>query len=301
MIVDGMYEAHTSNSLKLKLKDYLQLVKLRLTLTVVFSSAMAFLMATPKGQSVQWFQFWILVLGGTLIVGAANGINQIIERNYDKLMLRTANRPIAAGRMGTTEASIFCLILGITGVILVHYYLNPLASLLGLLSLLSYAFLYTPLKRISPVAVFVGAFPGAIPPMLGWVAVTGNINEMAFALFLIQFFWQFPHFWAIAWVLDEDYKRAGYRLLPSFEGRGKKSALQMVWYALALIPFSAVPYFLGFSGYLSLALITATGFVFLWYAWRLYKSCEVKQAKQLMFFSFLYLPVVLLALVLDKI
>lgn len=227
-------------SLKAKLSDYSQLIKMRLTFTVVFSAAMGFLLATTAATPMLDL-FW-LVLGGFLVVGSSNGINQMIEKNYDKLMHRTANRPIATGRMGMTEAAVFCLLMGIAGVSVLSYFLNPLSGWLALGSLVSYAFFYTPLKRMSPVAVFVGAFPGAIPPMLGYVAVTGRIDAVAIALFAIQFFWQFPHFWAIAWILDEDYKRAGYRLLPSFEGRGKKSARQMVWYTVVLIPMGFLPY-----------------------------------------------------------
>ncbi|MDX5319829.1 MAG: protoheme IX farnesyltransferase, partial [Bacteroidota bacterium] len=178
--------------------------------------------------------------------------------------------------------------------------LNPLSGWLALASLVSYAFFYTPLKRISPIAVFVGAFPGAIPPMLGYVAVTGSIDAIAIALFSIQFFWQFPHFWAIAWILDEDYKRAGYRLLPSFEGRGKRSARQMMWYTFVLIPMGFLPYSLGVSGLISGIVASAAALAFLYYAIKLYRSCSDKDAKVLMFASFLYLPVVLVAFVLDK-
>jgi len=285
-------------SLKAKLGDYSQLIKMRLTFTVVFSAAMGFLLATSAGTPMINL-FW-LVLGGFLVVGSSNGINQIIEKNYDKLMHRTANRPIATGRMSVTEGAVFCLLMGIAGVSILSYFLNPLSGWLALASLVSYAFFYTPLKRMSPVAVFVGAFPGAIPPMLGYVAVTGVIDEVAIALFAIQFFWQFPHFWAIAWILDEDYKRAGYRLLPSFEGRGKKSARQMVWYTVVLIPMGFLPYNLGVSGLVSGIISAAAAVAFLYFAIKLYRSCADKDAKVLMFASFLYLPVVLLSFVLDK-
>ncbi len=285
-------------SLKAKLSDYSQLIKMRLTFTVVFSAAMGFLLATTAATPMVDL-FW-LVLGGFLVVGSSNGINQMIEKNYDKLMHRTANRPIATGRMGMTEAAVFCLLMGIAGVSILSYFLNPLSGWLALASLVSYAFFYTPLKRISPVAVFVGAFPGAIPPMLGYVAVTGRIDAVAIALFAIQFFWQFPHFWAIAWILDEDYKRAGYRLLPSFEGRGKKSARQMVWYTVVLIPMGFLPYTLEVSGLISGIISATAALAFLYFAIKLYRSCADKDAKVLMFASFLYLPVVLLSFVLDK-
>ncbi len=285
-------------SLKAKLSDYSQLIKMRLTFTVVFSAAMGFLLATTA--STPMIDLFWLVLGGFLVVGSSNGINQIIEKNYDKLMHRTANRPIATGRMGVSEAAVFCLLMGIAGVSILSYFLNPLSGWLALASLVSYAFFYTPLKRMSPVAVFVGAFPGAIPPMLGYVAVTGTIDAVALALFAIQFFWQFPHFWAIAWILDEDYKRAGYRLLPSFEGRGKKSARQMVWYTVVLIPMGFLPYTMQVSGLVSAIISAAAALAFLYFAIKLYRSCADKDAKVLMFASFLYLPVVLLSFVLDK-
>ncbi|MBI1222481.1 MAG: protoheme IX farnesyltransferase [Bacteroidetes bacterium] len=286
-------------SLKAKLSDYSQLIKMRLTFTVVFSAAMGFLLAFQPTTHLMDL-FW-LVLGGFLVVGSSNGINQIIEKNYDKLMHRTANRPIATGRMSVVEAALFCLVLGIAGVSILSLTLNPLSGWLALASLVSYAFFYTPLKRISPIAVFVGAFPGAIPPMLGYVAVTGAIDSIALALFAIQFFWQFPHFWAIAWILDEDYKRAGYRLLPSFEGRGKRSARQMMWYTFVLIPMGFLPFSLGISGLASGFVSATAAMVFLYYAIKLYRSCSDKDAKVLMFASFLYLPVVLVSFVIDKI
>lgn len=298
MIAKEIIQAEQGFSLKAKLRDYGQLLKFRLTFTVVFSAAMGFLIASPANINLSHL-LW-LVLGGFLTVGSANGINQIIERNFDKLMHRTANRPIAQNRMGILEAAVFCFILGVAGVWIIRFYLNPMSSYLAAASLLSYAFLYTPLKRVSPVAVFVGAFPGAIPPMLGYVAVTGIIDEVALALFTIQFFWQFPHFWAIAWILDEDYQRAGYRLLPSFEGRGKRSARQMVWYTFVLIPLGLTPYWLGVSGMVSAVISVMAAVAFLYYAVKLLRTCSDKDAKVLMFASFLYLPTVLLAYVLDK-
>ena len=298
MITKEIVSTHNF-SLKAKLADYGQLIKMRLTLTVVFSAAIGFLLAADSATP-QMGLFWV-VLGGFLVVGSANGINQIIERNFDMLMHRTANRPIATGRMGVWEAALFCLVLGLAGVFILRYFLNPLSAWLAFASLVSYAFFYTPLKRLSPIAVFVGAFPGAIPPMLGYVAVTGLIDSVAIALFSIQFFWQFPHFWAIAWILDEDYQRAGYRLLPSFEGKGKRSARQMMRYTFVLIPLGLMPFILGVSGMVSAIISVLAALVFMYFAVKLYRTCSNKDAKILMFASFLYLPVVLLAYVLDKI
>lgn len=299
MIVEEIYKKEEIKlSLREKWTDYSQLMKVRLTLTVVFSSAMGFLLGAEG--VIDWLSFSILILGGFMVVGAANGINQIIERNYDKLMLRTANRPLASGRMSVLEAAIFTTLVGVGGVVLIAGYLNPLSGWLALASLVSYAFLYTPLKRVSPIAVFVGAFPGAIAPLLGWAAATGVLTQGAYALFAIQFFWQFPHFWAIAWVLDEDYRRAGYYLLPSYEGRGKKSALQMLWWTLVLVPTSFWPYWSGVSGLTSAMITLVASLIFFALSVKLYRSCENKDAKQLMFASFIYLPLVQLSFVIDK-
>jgi protoheme IX farnesyltransferase len=288
----------TLSMVSAKLRDYVQLVKMRLTLTVVFSAAMGFLLASTA--AVNWGHFWILVSGGFLVVAAANGINQVIEKDYDKLMTRTANRPVATNRMSSLEASVSSMIMGLAGVVMLGHYLNPISGWLGLFAFLSYAFVYTPMKRVSPVAVFIGAFPGAIPPMLGWVAVTGRIDIMAITLFAIQFFWQFPHFWAIAWILDDDYKKAGFRLLPSYKGRDRKSAMQSVLYSLVLIPLSLLPVHLGVSGNIAGGVVLAASILFTWQSYRLYLSCDMKDAKRLMFASFIYLPIVLLAYFIDK-
>lgn len=286
-------------SLKAKMADYSQLLKLRLTLTVVFSAAMGFILA--PAEATDWAQLGLLVLGGTMVVGAANGINQVIERNYDKMMLRTANRPVATNRMSVNEAVIFSFITGLGGVFLLGYYFNDVTGYLALFSLISYAFIYTPLKRVSPIAVLVGAFPGAVAPMLGWTAVTGSIDAGAIALFAVQFFWQFPHFWALAWVLDDDYRRAGFYLLPSFEGRGKKSAFQVLIWTTVLIPAVLLPMQIGIVGITSTIIAVAASVAMVWLAVRLYKDCSMQNARRLMFGAFIYLPLVLLAYVFDKV
>jgi protoheme IX farnesyltransferase len=287
-----------SFSMKAKLVDYNQLLKMRLTFTVVLSAVLGYLIAFQNGFDLT--AVLALSMGGFLVVGSANGINQIIEKDFDSKMLRTNERPLATDRMSVWEAAIFCTIFGVSGVIILGTYLNALSAMLGLASLISYAFIYTPLKRYSSFAVFIGAFPGAIPPLLGWVAARGTIDMGGLALFALQFIWQFPHFWAIAWVLDEDYKRAGYYLLPSREGRNKKSALLTVIYTLALIPISVVPYFVGVSGYLSAIIAVIGGILLALQAFKLYNSCETKDAKKLMFYSIVYNPVVLLAFFIDK-
>lgn len=286
-------------SAKAKLKDYSQLFKVKLTLTVVFSAAMGYLLAVQG--SIIWLDFILLVIGGFLVVGAANGINQIIEKKYDKMMDRTANRPVATERMSINEAAISCLIAGLGGVVILWLCLNLMSGLLAIFSLISYAFIYTPMKRISPIAVFIGAFPGAIAPLLGWVAVTGKIDSVGLALFAIQFIWQFPHFWAIAWLLHDDYKKAGYHLLPSYDGPGKKSALQIVFYTIVLIPMGLLPYQLGVSGIISAIIAILAAIYVLYKTIILYKTCSIADAKKVMFAALLYLPLVQLAFVLDKI
>lgn len=282
-----------------KVRDYNQLLKFRLTFLVVFSSVVTYL--TASAGAINWFEVAMLSLGGFLVTGASNGINQVIEKDYDKLMVRTANRPVATNRMSVTEASVASLIAGLAGVLIIRFYLNPLCGWLALGALMSYAFVYTPLKRISPVSVFVGAFPGAIPTLLGWVAYTGKIDMPAIILFGVQFFWQFPHFWSIAWILDEDYKRAGFKMLPSTPGRDKGTALQTLTFSLALIPIGMLPYEYGVSGMAS-AIVGALGGIMLsFYSYKLFRSCETADAKKLMFASFIYLPLVQLAYLIDKI
>ncbi|MDZ4666668.1 MAG: heme o synthase [bacterium] len=285
--------------LKGKLSDYNQLVKFRLTFLVVFSSVITYL--TASSGAINWFEVAMLSLGGFLVTGAANGINQVIEKDFDKLMVRTANRPVATNRMSVSEASIVSLLMGVTGVVMIHVFLNPLSGWLALGALMSYAFVYTPLKRVSPVSVFVGAFPGAIPTLLGWVAYTGKIDMPALILFGVQFFWQFPHFWSIAWILDDDYKRAGFKMLPSTPGRDKGTALQTLTFSLALIPIGMLPYQFGVSGIVSAVIGALGGLMLSYYSFRLFRSCEISDAKKLMFASFIYLPMVQLGYLIDKI
>ena len=285
--------------IRAKIQDYHQLAKTRLTITVVLSAVLGFLIAA--NGATNYMDLWALVIGGFLVVASSNGLNQIIEKDYDKLMVRTNNRPVATNRMSVSEAAIFCTISGLVGVYILGSFLNQISGWLGLFALLSYAFLYTPLKRVSPVAVFVGAFPGAIPPLLGWAAATGSIGLGGWAIFALQFVWQFPHFWAIAWVLDEDYQRAGYRLLPSKSGRDKKTAIYSLWYIALLLPIGAIPYLIGVTGIVSLVIAILAGLMFFWQGIKFYKTCSTKDAKRLMFFSIIYNPLVLLGFVLDKI
>ena len=281
-----------------KLKDYVAFIKLRLSVLVVFSAAIGFMIGTQG--TTDWFKLTMLIVGGFLVTGASNGFNQIIERDFDKLMNRTMNRPLPKGTMTVTEALILASLMGVIGISILTYFMNPMSGLLGAAALLGYTLFYTPLKRATPFAVFVGAFPGAIPAMLGHVATTkgyGSIEFPALVLFAIQFVWQFPHFWAIAWVMDDDYKKAGFNLLPS-GFRDKASAFQALVYTLFLLPISLAPVAVGMSGTVSAIVITLAGSYFAWQSYVLYRDCTVKAARELMFGSFLYLPVVQLAILL---
>ncbi len=284
-------------SLAAKVKDYALFIKLRLSSIVVISSILGYLLAV---STVNWTELMFLFLGGFLVTGASNGYNQVLERELDRKMERTANRPMPQGRMSVLEGTIFASLTGIAGVVLLWVFLNPLCAILSALALFVYVAVYTPLKRITPFAVFVGAFPGAIPPMLGWVAATGHFGVEAGLLFAMQFMWQFPHFWAIAWVAFDDYKKAGFMLLPSKEGKGKASAFQIVLYSMFLIPVSLLPWVFNIIGDLGAVVTILCGTVFALQAFKLYRSCEKKDATRLMIASFFYLPIVQIIYVIDK-
>ncbi len=289
----------TKSVIAQKVSDYAQLMKLRLASLVVFSAVIGFLFGVNGFYSLT--QIVWLAIGGMLVTGASNAINQIIERDIDKLMTRTQNRPLAAGRMGVLEATLASGVLGIGGILLLWQQFNAVAGVLAAISLLSYAFLYTPLKRIHSVAVFIGAIPGALPVLIGYVCATGQIDFIATALFAVQFLWQFPHFWAIAWVQYDDYKKADIMLLPSAGGKTKFSAFQTVVYCFGLLAVSMVPYFMGFVGFAGTFVVILMGCVFLWQAFQLWAKCDDVSARRLMFGSFAYLPVVQLAFLIDKI
>ncbi len=279
-------------------RGYFELLKFRLSATVAFSGAIGFMLASR--QPVDWGQLFIFTIAGFMVTGASNILNQIIEIDLDKLMRRTANRPLPSGRVSVIEAAGFASILCFTGLYLLFNYINVLAALLTFLSLVLYAFVYTPLKRVGPIAVFVGAFPGALPPLIGWAAAANTIGTEAFTLFAIQFIWQFPHFWAIAWVLDEDYKRAGFKLLPSRGGKNLNTAFQIMIYTLFLLPLGVLPAKFGITGFNAAFTAVVCGSLFLMQTFYLMKECSQKAALQMMFGSFLYLPIVQIAFLLDK-
>jgi len=281
-----------------KLKDYAILVKVRLNLTVVFSSAMGYLLAVGANDFLLSLIF--LSIAGFCVTASANALNQIIEKDYDKLMKRTANRPLATGRMGVTEALLVAGVLGVGGILLLWYMFNDLTALIGAVSLLSYAFIYTPLKRIHPIAVLVGAIPGALPPMIGWVAATGVMSIEAYTLFAIQFLWQFPHFWAIAWLGAEEYAKAGYKLQPVSEARSQKTAIHIIVYILFLIAVTLTPILFQMSSIYFAAVALLLGAFFLYYGINLFKKCDNKAALHLMLASVVYLPLLQILMVLDK-
>ena len=286
-------------NLAAKLQDYGQLMKLRLASLVVFSAVMGFVIGSTG--HFEWQQLWLLVLGGFLVTASSNAFNQVIEKDFDKLMDRTSQRPLPAGRMTMNEAMIAATLMGVGGVLILWLYMNPLCGILGALSLALYTLLYTPLKRITPFAVFVGAIPGAMPPLLGWVAARNEIGFEAILLYTIQFIWQFPHFWSIAWILDDDYKKAGFKLMPSPGGRDHSSAFQTMVYSICLIPMGLMPLMFHFSGGISTVALIVSGFIFTIPAFRLYKTLSMESARKVMFSSFIYLPVVQIVLMLDNI
>lgn len=294
------------------ISDFSKLIKFRLTFLVVFSASVTFLIGSKiqidRGivEGINWTNWLILIIGGFLVTGAANCFNEIIEKDLDKLMSRTKDRPMPAGRMTTGQGLVLGLIMGILGTWLLGK-LNLETGLISVFSILLYAFAYTPLKQKSPIAVFVGAIPGALPPLIGYIAAIGGQTEVGYVavdyqiaviLFLIQFVWQFPHFWSIAWVLDEDYSKAGFRLLPT-KKRDRTSAVFTFVSTLILIPVSLLPTFLGFGGYVIAAVSILAGGLFSYYAYLLMVKMDMLSAKKVMFCSFFYIPLVQLILLFD--
>ena len=283
------------------MKDIAALFKVRLGFFVVMSAILGWFMAV---ETLDLKSFLLLTIGGYLLTGASNGLNQVIEKRVDGLMERTAERPLPAGRMEPWQAILYSVLAGIIGLGCL-FTLNPLSGWLGVAALVSYAFIYTPLKSRSTLSVFVGAFPGALPPMIGYVAATGDFGIEPGTLFAVQFMWQFPHFWAIAWLAHDDYQKAGYHMLPFRAGRTQESAWQILMYTAFCIPASLLPWALPTGspmvGNIALGVAILCGIGFMIPAIRLYRTLDRKHARQLMFASFAYLPVVQIAYVLDKI
>jgi len=296
--------------LKQYLGDFSKLIKFRLTFLVVFSASITFLMGSKMQVSrgdlpgIDWGNWFILIVGGFFVTAAANCFNEIIEKDLDKLMTRTKDRPMPAGRMTTGQGLVLGLMMGMLGTWLLGK-LNLETGLLSVFSILLYAFAYTPMKRKSPIAVFIGAIPGALPPLIGYLAALGHSStfyaidyEIATILFLVQFVWQFPHFWSIAWVLEEDYSKAGFHLLPTRK-QDKVSAIIIVISAIVMIPVSLLPTIYGFGGYYIAGVSILAGLVWLWYTIKLYQNMDLASARKVMFTSFIYLPLVQLVLLFD--
>lgn len=296
-------ETNTQPQIKKSLyKDFVEITKARLSISVVVSTIAGYLLGFNESQPFQWLVLVLLIVGGYCMVGASNVFNQIIEIELDAKMDRTKNRPLPSGSISKQKAFILGCILTILGLIIL-YNVNPKTAMFGAISIFMYVSLYTPLKTVTPLSVFVGAFPGAIPFMLGWVAATGHFGIEAGTLFIIQFFWQFPHFWAIGWFLYDDYKKAGFFMLPTGE-RDKKTALQTILYTIWMILASVIPAF-GFTGNLFLSKVAAVivvllGLWMLFYAVQLHKKMDAQAARKLMIVSVSYISLLQIVYVIDK-
>ena len=282
----------------MNIRLFFELIKFRLSFLVTFSAVFGFLLSS---NYINYFSLFILIISGFFITGSSIINNQIIEKDSDKLMNRTKNRPLPTNKISSRNALFISLALSITGLILMVLFLNKLTALLSFLSLIIYTFLYTPLKKVGPIAVFVGAIPGALPPLIGWAASTNDISLEALIIFSIQFIWQFPHFWAIAWVCDDDYKRAGFKLLPNNGKKNFSTAVNIMTYTMFLIPLGLLPTIFGITGLVSGVVAVVCAILFLIQTLRLIKDYSKTSALRIMFGSFIYLPVVQLAYIFDKI
>ncbi len=288
----------TTSSFSQRIADLGALFKFRLTMLVVFSSVMAYFIGA---ESLNPIAVILLILGGSFVTFAANTLNQVLEKDYDKLMKRTENRPLPQGRMTTSTAVMMAGFLSLVGIGLLCL-ANVWAGLLGTASLILYAFIYTPFKRISSISVLIGAIPGALPMSIGCVVAEGTITPLAIALFAIQFFWQFPHFWAIAFLSHEDYSKAGYKMMPSKSGLpDEEIGFQSFIYSLFLYPVYGALFALGYQNLIGTMLMTVLSIAYSFYAWQLYKKVDKTSAKKLMFSSFAYLPLALFILFIFKI
>ncbi|MBS1742332.1 MAG: protoheme IX farnesyltransferase [Bacteroidetes bacterium] len=292
----------TSFALASKVKDYFLLIKFTLSFMVVFSTVVSYLLV--PGISFNLLKVLLLFAGGMLVTGSANAINQILERDTDAMMKRTSKRPVASGRMSVIEAWVFVFIAAAVG-LYIMYSFSVEAALISAGSLLLYGFVYTPLKKVNSIAVLVGAIPGALPCLIGWVAGFGHGEVHAnwiggWILFGIQFLWQFPHFWAIAWVAHKDYSMAGFKLLPSNEGPTKFTALQAILYSIIMVPVGLLPYLNNMTGIVSLWIVLGCNLYMVYVSVMLFLKMDVKAARMVMFSSYFYLMLVFLSLYADK-
>ena len=274
-------------------------MKFTLSFTVVFSCVICYMLA-PKVAAYDWSMIIILTVAGLCVTGSANAINQAVEKDTDAQMKRTSTRPVAAGRMTQRTAYTFALVTGILGVAMMWYFFNLSSALLSAFSLFIYAFIYTPLKKVNSIAVLVGAFPGALPCLIGWVAGNDDFSLAGWSLFLIQFLWQFPHFWAIAWVAHTDYSKVGFKLLPAKEGPTRFTALQSIMYAVLMVPIGFLPHYFHVTGEWSMWVVLVANIFMVVQCVRLYQNMGVPAARRVMFSSYIYLPIVFLALLADK-
>ncbi|MGB0881349.1 MAG: heme o synthase [Vicingaceae bacterium] len=279
-----------------KIRCYAQMFKLKLTSFVVVSAIMGYFMG---GATFNLTEIILLVVGGFLITCTSNALNQVIEKDYDKLMVRTKNRPLPANKLTIKEAVWVSAILGVIGIVML-WMLNPLTGILGALAIFMYVALYTPLKRISTISVFVGAFPGAFPPMLGWVAATGYFSVEAGILFAMQFIWQFPHFWAIAWKINDQYSKAGFKMLP-FGKKDKRTASIIVLSSLALFASSILPEYIGFTGRIATIGLFFLSALMVYPSIKLLQTLDDKYALRTMLMSYLYLILSLTIILIDRV
>lgn len=289
----------TSFALASKVKDYFQLIKFTLSFMVVFSTVVSYLLA--PNIRFDLLQVLLLFIAGMLITGSANSINQAYEKDTDAVMKRTAKRPVASGRMSVTEAYTFAFVSGLLGVGMMWYFFNFQSAMIGLFSLFLYGFIYTPLKKVNSVSVLVGAIPGALPCLIGWVAATDTFSAGGWILFGIQFIWQFPHFWAIAWLAHQDYTKAGFKLLPADKGPTRFTAVQSIIYSVFMVPVGILPYVFGISGFASLWILLACNLWMVYVSIMLYVKMDAASARKVMFSSYFYLMIVFLSMYADKI
>jgi protoheme IX farnesyltransferase len=290
----------TSFVLASKVKDYFLLTKFTLSFMVVFSSVVSYLLVPTV--SFELTSVLLLFAGGMLVTGSANTINQVLEKETDAMMKRTAGRPVASGRMKAGEAWMFAAITAACG-LYIMYTFSMESALLSFVSLVIYGFVYTPLKKKNSIAVLVGALPGALPCLIGWTAgFTEGIHDWTggWILFSIQFLWQFPHFWAIAWVAHGDYSKAGFKLLPSDKGPTKFTALQTIIYSTLMIPVGLLPMMFHISGMVSMWILLASNMFMVLMSINLFIKMDVGSARRVMFSSYIYLMVVFLSLYADK-
>ena len=298
MILTGSKTIFAIQKLMENIKIVFELTKFRLSALVSFSAVFGFLLASNEADL---FKIFILFISGYLVSASSVINNQILEKDFDKLMDRTKNRPLPMGKISSKKSILISIIFMLVGLTLMGYFLNIYAAVISFLSLLLYSFIYTPLKRVGPIAVFVGAIRGALPPLIGWVANTNSISLEAVIIFSIQFIWQFPHFWAIAWLYDDDYKKVGFKLLPSNGKKNLNTAINIMTYTLFLIPLGLLPTIFGITGIISGTIAVVCAILFLIQTIKLIKDYSRNSALRVMFGSFIYLPIVQISYIVDKI